>query len=369
LPPSYAAAAAITLTNTGSTATVNTPGALTAYAGYNNVAAGFTGGTNTTNDRINAATGNLALTSNYTANSLKIEAPSAAQSLALGGNTLTLTNGGVLMTGANDFTISGGTVKSNTSANPATNSDLVINHYGVGPLTISAVIANGNGASTLSKGGPGTLVLSGSNTYTGATYLGAGVTSISANANLGAEATGAALNMTGGTLQATGSFGLFNGAAGTNDRNVILWGGGGTFDVSASNTLTISGIVSNINTSNLGPLVKTGTGTLVLSGAANTYTGATIVNAGTLSVSKLADGLTNSSIGASSLAAPAFGRRLRQPSRQILTRIFGIQPIPTPAEHPTRLRGIACGPTIGWAIPLTAMRSASPRGSLPLPTL
>src|SRR5262249_5862042 len=159
-------------------------------------------------------------------------------------------NGGLLFTGANDYSITGGTLKSNTSANPATNSDLVISHYGAGALTISSVIANGQGASTLTKGGTGTLVLSGLNTYTGATYLGAGVTSISSNANLGDQPTGAAVNMTGGTLQATNTFGLFNGAAGTADRNVVLWGGGGTFDVTGSNTLTISGVVSSVNTSN-----------------------------------------------------------------------------------------------------------------------
>jgi fibronectin-binding autotransporter adhesin len=304
----------------GGTTTVLTQGALSAYSGYNTLASGFVGGTNTTNDRINAATGSVALTTSYTANSLKIEAPSPGQSLSLGTAALTLTGGGLLLTGTNNYSITGGTLKSNTGTSQTiTGSDLVINQYSSGTLTISSVIADGQGFSTLTKAGQGALVLSGANTYSGATYLGGGVTSVSANANFGDQPTAAPINMTGGTLQSTSSFGLFNGAAGSGDRNVVIWGNGGTFDVTGSNMLTISGVVSNVNSTfanvisgvtvgfaqHVGPLVKTGPGTLVLSNVANTYTGATIINGGTLSVSQLADGLASSSIGASSQSAPA----------------------------------------------------------------
>ncbi len=108
--------------------------------------------------------------------------------------------------------------------------------------------------------------------------------------------------MTGGTLQATGTFALDNG--GLNMRNVALYGGGGTFDVTASNALTVSGVISNVNISNLGPLVKTGPGMLVLNGA-NTYTGATIIRGGVLSTASLANGNSTSGIGNSPSTAPA----------------------------------------------------------------
>ena len=72
-----------------------------------------------------------------------------------------------------------------------------------------------------------------------------------------------------------------------------------------ANTLTISGTrntsISNV-ISGTGGLTKTGTGTLTLSGT-NSYTGATTITSGMLSVSSLANGGANSNIGASSSAA------------------------------------------------------------------
>src|SRR5207248_579359 len=50
-------------------------------------------------------------------------------------------------------------------------------------------------------------------------------------------------------------------------------------------------------------LTKTGAGTLTLSNTANTYTGATTISAGTLSVPALANGGSNSALGAASGAA------------------------------------------------------------------
>ena len=93
--------------------------------------------------------------------------------------------------------------------------------------------------------------------------------------------------MFGGTFQATQSFSLNNSTA---NHNVIIGGGGGTFDVTPGNTLTVGGTVSNVNVSNIGPLVKVDSGTLVLP-TANTYSGATIIDGGVLSVGVLANGL------------------------------------------------------------------------------
>jgi len=137
----------------------------------------------------------------------------------------------------------------------------------------------------LTISGSGTTTLSASNTYTGQTYInGSGVVSISANGNLGAPATGAQININGGTLKATATFSLDN--SGANKRAVSLIDNGGTFDVTGSNNLTISGVISAItydaqNTSaTIGlpgltdGLTKIDSGTLTLTGA-NTYIGNT----------------------------------------------------------------------------------------------
>jgi len=65
-----------------------------------------------------------------------------------------------------------------------------VNQYNAAnSLTINSVIADNGPATALTKSGTGTLVLGGSNTYTGPTYLNAGVLSIISNANLGNQTT------------------------------------------------------------------------------------------------------------------------------------------------------------------------------------
>ncbi len=105
-------------------------------------------------------------------------------------------------------------------------------------LTVSGAIS---GAGNLSMGGLGTLVLSGSNSYAGTTSI-----------------TGGTLELvTGGTL----------GAGNVTNSASLL----------ANSTTPVT--ISN-NISGNGTITQSGTGTLVLSGT-NSYTGATILNAGT----------------------------------------------------------------------------------------
>jgi outer membrane autotransporter protein len=108
-------------------------------------------------------------------------------------------------------------------------------------LTLGAAVF---GAGRLSKAGPGTLILTGNNTYTGGTTI------------------------TGGTLQL--------GDGGTSGSIVGNVTNDGTFAVNRSDTLAFGGVISGT-----GAFQQNGAGTTILT-AANTYTGATTVNAGTL---------------------------------------------------------------------------------------
>lgn len=131
--------------------------------------------------------------------------------------------------------------------------------------TLSGVISGGE----LHKTGAGTLVLSGTNTYDGGTFLGGGVIQVSADGNLG-KSTGA-LTFDGGTLQL--------GANLTTARTVTINDAGGTIDTQ-SHTATLSGSLSGD-----GGLTKLGTGTLVLTNSANAYKGGTSIEGGTLRLS------------------------------------------------------------------------------------
>src|SRR5437667_308654 len=138
-------------------------------------------------------------------------------------------------------------------------------------LTISGVIS---GAGGFTKSGAGTVVLSAANTYSGVTTINAGAVAIAADAGLG-SAPGAAspgkIVFGGGTLRTTATFTL---AA---NRGIALTGAG-TISTDPATTLTYGGIIAGA-----GSLTKTGTGTLILSGA-NTYSGVTTASAGALLV-------------------------------------------------------------------------------------
>jgi fibronectin-binding autotransporter adhesin len=123
-----------------------------------------------------------------------------------------------------------------------------------------------SGTNALIKSGAGTWVLGGTSNYSGGTSLNGGVLSISANENLGAAA--GTVSFAGGTLLATETL---NAA-----RATTLGSGGGTFGVTVEKTLAWEG-----KTTGTARLTKTGAGTLLLSGA-NTYSGGTTVNQGSL---------------------------------------------------------------------------------------
>jgi autotransporter-associated beta strand protein len=238
--------------------------------------------------------------------------------------TGTLTNSGGNRTIFNDSTglVTFGNINLSESTTPRT-----LTLSGTGNTTVSGVIADGGtSAGSLTKAGTGTLILSGANTYTGATNINAGVLSIqnpgalgtSANTSNTTVASGATLQIANGitttnigTLilngDGTGSGALqgvgnsaWNGAISLNsDATIYSSTAGSIFNLDAdytnaytlalgNHTLTIDGpgdVWANQNVGVIGDtggLIKNGAGTLTFFGYNTFYTGATIVNAGSL---------------------------------------------------------------------------------------
>jgi fibronectin-binding autotransporter adhesin len=118
---------------------------------------------------------------------------------------------------------------------------------------------------------------------------------------LGNPANANPLNVQTGTLQATNTFTLDNG--GSNARNIVDTGAL-TVDVTGANVFTIDGVISGP-----GGVTKTDTGNLVLDNA-ETYTGTTAVNGGTLKLDFTAAGAPASNIISSSSALTLGGGTL-----------------------------------------------------------
>lgn len=131
----------------------------------------------------------------------------------------------------------------------------------------AAIAAELTGATQLVKTDLGTLVLTGSNSYTGGTAINGGTVRIASDANLGAASGG--LSFHGGTLNTAANI--------TSSRSVTL-AGTGTFLTDAGTTLVLGGGVAGG-----GALAKDGLGTLVLAGDA-TQAGGSTIRSGTLQI-------------------------------------------------------------------------------------
>ena len=145
-------------------------GLITAYTAYQ---IGNQGSWITTDN--DSLTGGTSLTANHTINTLKINSSGSGQSLDIGSSQiLSISCGGLLFVGNNNYSITNGTIRSLTP----TDSDLIVQTYAMGTLSIGSIIANGIGDSVLTKAGSGTLSLTVANTYTGNTIIDAGTLEI-----------------------------------------------------------------------------------------------------------------------------------------------------------------------------------------------
>jgi autotransporter-associated beta strand protein len=214
-----------------------------------------------------------------------------------GGTTI---NSGTLQIGA------GGTTGS-IAGNLADNSLLAFSRSD--SPTFAGIIS---GTGNVTQLGTGTLTLSGANTYTGTTSVKAGVLAVSSLANggttsgIGASPNAAAnLILDGGLLQYTGgaqstdrlfTIGALGSGIDASGTGALTFTSSGSLAITGTNTsatVTLTGTSTANNTltpviansgSGTTSVAKSGAGTWVLAGA-NTYTGATTINAGTLVIS------------------------------------------------------------------------------------
>ncbi|MFB9264669.1 beta strand repeat-containing protein [Bradyrhizobium erythrophlei] len=197
---------------------------------------------------------------------------------SVGSGAVTLDGGAFQTNGAGGLTF---TNNFNVNTNGGT-----VDNNGV-MLTLSGIIANGNGATgvlqvTDSSGGFGTTVLSGVNTYAGGTLVSGATLRVTNNQSVGFGA----VTLDRGTFQAVGASSLTF----TNGFKVNT--GGGTID-SNGTVLTLSGVISNGNgaTGVLHLTDTTGGGGLTVLSGVNTYSGGTKVTGTAVQVTN------NSSVG------------------------------------------------------------------------
>lgn len=193
----------------------------------------------------------------------------------LNGGTLTVSKDNNLGAAANTLTFNGGTLATTTSF--STQRTMVLNAGGGAIDTAQGTTLSQQGSIVgtggLVKRGGGTLVVSGANSFTGGTLIDGGTVRIDSGSSLG---TGAIV-LRGGMLESYASLGT--------GQQVLVSGDSG-IDVLAGTSTVLSGDI--VAASDSGCFVKTGAGSLSLTGHASLGKG-TCVQDGTLRANGMLD--------------------------------------------------------------------------------
>ena len=249
---------------------------------------------------------------NRSVNSLTIDTTNSGGTIDMGAatNVLTLTGGGILFKGSNNATLTGGKLGGGNSG--WGNAEVIIHQTGTGTLTLNTPYGWTNASSNLSyahpgslvKDGDGVLVLAGASTYglwggyggpsttVNAGTLRAGVATVAGvSGAFGVNVPMVLANVAGASLDLAGYDNTIDSLAGggTLGGNVTL--GAAALTVGGRNGSGVyAGVISSSGTPATS-LIKVGTGTETFAGA-NIYTGATVVNKGTLLLGGTAGALT-----------------------------------------------------------------------------
>jgi autotransporter-associated beta strand protein len=231
------------------------------------------------------ASANMQVTGSFAANTVSISTLKVAGSHTLTLNaaqTVTLSNGGVLVTGG-DAVITGGAALALGTQALVVRTDLPTD-----TLSIQSVITGSGG---LTKGGAGTLILAAANTQTGTISINEGTVRLSGSGRLGATSQG--LTMRQGTVLDLNGVTPSTNTDAFNSNGSVTSATPATFTVGANNGTgssfgTVDGAVS---------LTKLGTGAQSWLGNSS-YTGVTTIGStGLVTVETLADIGQNSGIG------------------------------------------------------------------------
>ena len=196
----------------------------------------------------------------------------ASGDLTISGGSVNLQNNTITRSG--NVTISGGSVETGTISKSGSD-------YNIQGGTVGAVLA---GTAGLTKSGSATAYLTGANTYSGGTTINGGILSLSSAGELGNAAGAVAVN-TGGTLYThsgltisrTGDVTVNGGSLTTDNANM------GTISVSGGNFIANNAAVLAVKLAGTAGLTVGGTGETYL-WTDSSYTGATVINSGTLTL-------------------------------------------------------------------------------------
>ena len=260
--------------NQTSTGSISGNGSFTQNGSY----ASFLNGTNTYTGETLISNGTLYLGATGSMSGSNISISGGGGMTEYSGGTI-FGNGSFTLSNTDNVYFAG----TNTYTGVSTVNSGSLNLTATGSLSGSNIITGGTGifrevnggsiggvGTTFTQGSTGTSILSGSNTFTGVTNINGGTLNLGSSDALGGNGS---LTFRGGTLQHT------SGNTEDYSSRIINSTGAITIDTNSQNVTYASGL----SASNTGGLTKMGAGKLSLTGA-TAFTGPTSVTAGTLSL-------------------------------------------------------------------------------------